>query len=137
MSVVKAHHIAVGQNHAGVLLILPVEVSVAHRLEEVLLHLLRPAGGISQDPVELAGLEVAVDDDVLMTSGKCQRVGLFVVPYGIVVEPVVGILASGAAHRIYRQHILVIPLLQDLARLPVHKHTGILYSTTGKILSQD
>ena len=137
MAVVKAHDIAVGQNHTGVLLILPVEFSVSHGLEEILLHIFRPAGGISQNPVELSGLKITVDDNVLMTSGEGQRVGLLVVPYGIVVEPVVGVLTSGSSHRIYGQYILVIPLLQNLSRLPVHQHTGILYSTTGKVLSQD
>ena len=110
VAVVEAHDIAVWKHHAGVLLILPVEVP-ADRFEEILLHILRPAGRITDDPVQLPGLKITVDDDILMASGEGERIRLLVVPYRIIMEPVVCILASGAADRVNRKHVLMIPFL--------------------------
>ena len=110
MAVVKGHNITSRGYETGVLFILPVEVP-ADRFEEILLHILRPAGRITDDPVQLPGLKITVDDDILMASGEGKRIRLLVVPYCIVMEPVVCILASGAADRVNRKHILMIPFL--------------------------
>ena len=109
VAIVKAHDIAVWKYHAGMLLILPVEF-VPDWLKEVFLHILRPSRRISDDPVQPASLKIPVDDDILMASGKCQGIRLFIVPYRIIMEPVVGILTSGTAGRVHRKHILMIPL---------------------------
>ena len=91
VAVVEAHDVAVGSAQAGMLLVLPVEV-VAHGLEEVLLVFGGPVLGIADDPVQLAGLIVEVDDGVFVAAGNGDGLILLEVPDSVAVKPVAGAL---------------------------------------------
>ena len=136
MAIIKNKNISIRQDHAGVLLILPFKF-IPHWCKEIALdQILWPALGIAQHPIECASLVINVDDDILMPSGKRQRMGLFIVPHGIIMKPVFLRLTARASH-ILRQNILIIPLLQNLTGLVIHQHTLIFNRTRIIIKGED
>ena len=118
------------------LFILPVEVGhVAHGLEEVLLHVFGPGFGVADDPVELAGFVVEVDDGVLMTAGNGDGLVLVVVPEGVVVEPVVGVLGAGTGH-VLGQEGLVVPGAEHFAGFAVEQGYHVFHGARGEVLGE-
>ena len=136
LTVVEAHDVAVGADHAGVLFILPVEVGhVAHGLEEVLLHVFGPAFGVADDPVEPAVFVVEVHHGVLMTAGNGDGLVLVVVPEGVVVEPVVGVLRAGAA-QVQGQEGIVVPRAQHFAGFTVEQGDHVFHGIGAEVLRE-
>lgn len=107
------------------LFILPVKFAVADWGEEIFVDVfLWPVFWVADDPVEFAGFKVEVDDGVFMTTGEGEAVGLFVVPNGVVVEPVFLGLAAGAWAVLW-ENGLVIPFLEDFAGVFVEKNADV------------
>ena len=137
VAIIKHHDIAIRKHHTGVLLILPVEISFARRCKEIAAHhVFRPPFRISDDPVELSRLEVNIDNRVLVPAGQCQRVGSFVIPHRIVMEPVVFGPASGF-RSFLRKYFFVIPGLDDFSASAVHQHAHIFRCGGIFLLSQN
>ena len=51
--------------------------------------------------------------------------GMLVIPHGVVVEPVMLVLAAGTSDRILRQNVFVVPFLEDLTGVFVQKHADV------------
>lgn len=134
MAVVEAHDVAVRSAQAGVLLVLPVEV-VAYGLEEVLLVFGGPVLGIADDPVQLAGLIVEVDDGVFVAAGNGDGFILLEVPDSVAVEPVAGALGTGT-RALLGQNVLEIPGPEGHAGLAVKQDDEVFHGIGVEVLGQ-
>ena len=137
VTIIKHHNISVRAHHHAVLLVRPFK-RFTDRPEEILLHVLfRPSLRISQNPVEGSCFEVYINHRILMPAGKRDGIRLLIVPYRIIMEPVVCGGRSGPGRlAVVRQNLPVIPGSHDRSRLAVDKGQHIFYGIPVRNLRQ-